>query len=229
MNQLNKEFTGIDLNSRDIRKVHIVGIGGAGMSAIAVVLNRMGIEVAGSDLKASHVTERLEALGINVGVPHDEKLIDESMSLVIVSSAIDQKTNVEVLKAHELGVTVACRADILAAICAVENAVGISGSHGKTTTTSMVTAIARGAGLNPSFMIGGDVNEIGTNALYNKGSLLIVEADESDQTFLKLPLITLKTTVIRSNSYKRAFQPLLAKSKGLWLFVSMSRILKILQ
>jgi len=178
----------INLDSKSIKKIHIVGIGGAGMSAIAVVLKRKSFEVCGSDLKASHVTERLEALNISVEVPHNKDMISKDISLVVASSAIDQKSNEEILQANALGIPVVSRADILASICAVENAIGISGSHGKTTTTSMATAIARAGDLNPSFMIGGDVNEIGTNAVYNQGSILIVEADESDRTFLRLPL-----------------------------------------
>lgn len=188
MSRVSSEPIQIDLRSDKIKKIHIVGIGGAGMSAIAIVLNRMGIDVCGSDLKESHVTERLCALGIQVSIPHDKNLISKDVSLVVISSAIDITTNEEVLKANELGIIVVSRADILAAICAIENTVGISGSHGKTTTTSMVAAIARVGDLNPSFMIGGDVNEIGTNAVYNEGSILVVEADESDRTFLRLPL-----------------------------------------
>jgi len=211
MSEMEHDTVNIDLKSNKMSKVHIVGIGGAGMSAIAVVLNRMGFNVVGSDLKASHVTERLEALGIKVSVPHNKESIDNSVSLVVISTAIDKAVNEEVLKAEELGLQVACRADMLAAICKIENAVGVSGSHGKTTTTSMVTAIARAGDLNPSFMIGGDVNEIGTNAQYNENSILIVEADESDRTFLRLPLKGAIVTNIESDhleNYGGAFDQL---------------------
>lgn len=178
----------IELGDTSLNRIHIIGIGGAGMSAIATVLQKMGKQVTGSDLKQSAVTERLENSGIKVNVPHDSSVINEKMDLVVYSTAINSD-NEELVAANSLHIPVAGRALMLTAICAVEKAVGVAGCHGKTTTTSMVTSIARAAGLNPSFMIGGDVNEIGTNAGYNKGSLMIVEADESDKTFLMLPLV----------------------------------------
>lgn len=177
---------------------HIVGIGGAGMSAIASVLNKMGKTVSGSDLKESNVTERLRSQGISVTVPHDASCVTDAVEVVVVSTAI-ASANPEVMHAHSKSIPVLSRADMLSAICSHEKSIGIAGSHGKTTTTSMATAIARAADMNPSFMIGGDVNEIGTNAGYTPGSYLIVEADESDRTFLTLPLVGAVITNIEND------------------------------
>lgn len=190
--------------------VHIIGIGGAGMSAIATVLHRMGKKVSGSDLKESHVTERLRALGIKVNVPHDPSSISEELNLIVCSTAISQD-NVEITEGKNKSIPILTRAQMLSAICSHEKSLGIAGSHGKTTTTSMVTSIARAAGMEPSFMIGGDVNEIGTNAAYNHGSYLIVEADESDRTFLDLDLVGAIVTNIENDhleSYHDSFAEL---------------------
>jgi len=198
----------IDLNN--INSVHIVGIGGAGMSAIATVLLRMGKKVSGSDLKESHVTERLRSMGIDVSVPHDAKCINKDLDVLVRSSAIGDD-NVEVIEAKSSALQVISRAVMLSAICAKEKSIGVAGSHGKTTTTSMVSSIARAGDLNPSFMIGGDVNEIGTNAYYNAGSYLIVEADESDRTFLDLDLVAGIVTNIENDhleSYDDSFDSL---------------------
>lgn len=183
--QKQPEFLDLDLDK--FNRIHIIGIGGAGMSAIAMVLKGKGKKVSGSDLKESQVTSRLETSAIKVSVPHNKALIDENIDLVVRSTAIPDN-NEEVQAALASSIPLASRADVLSAICAEEKAVGIAGSHGKTTTTSMVTAIARAANLDPSFMVGGDLNEIGTNASYKPGSILIVEADESDRTFLRLSL-----------------------------------------
>jgi UDP-N-acetylmuramate--alanine ligase len=166
------------------RRIHIVGIGGAGMSAIAAVLLRMGHDVSGSDLKAAATTERLLALGARVEVGHASDNIAGS-SLVAISTAIPQ-TNVEVTAARAQGIPVCSRADILSAIAATRRTIAVSGTHGKTTTTSMLSLILVEAGLDPSFIIGGEVNEIGTNASWGEGDLFVVEADESDGTFLHL-------------------------------------------
>lgn len=200
----------VDLTSQEFSTIHIVGIGGAGMSAIAHILNSMGKVVTGSDLKDSKVTQRLTSQGIKVTIPHNEVALNAKCDLVVISSAIDEN-NVEVLKAKSLGIPVWSRADMLGAICSAEKSIGIAGSHGKTTTTSMVTTIARYADLKPSFMIGGDLNEIGTNAAYNEGSFLIVEADESDRTFLDLELVASIVTNIESDhleNYDNSFQKL---------------------
>ncbi len=201
----------IDLSSNGPKNFHIVGIGGAGMSAIAHVLKRMGKNVSGSDLKQSNVTDRLQSQNIKVSIPRPEPLIDNSVEIVLCSSAVP-KDDPEVIEAKEKAIPVLTRADILSSICATQKSIGIAGSHGKTTTTSMTTQIARTAEMNPSFMIGGDVNEIGTNAAYRKDSILVVEADESDQTFLRLPLKGAIVTNIENDhleNYEGKFENLL--------------------
>jgi UDP-N-acetylmuramate--alanine ligase len=175
-------------------RVHIVGAGGAGMSAIASVLSTMGHKVTGSDLKSSPAVERLLASGIPVSIGHDGSLMNDA-ELLAVSTAI-RSDNPEVVLAESRGIRVASRAEILAATCALRQVVAISGTHGKTTTTTLVALILVEAGWHPSFLIGGDVNEIGTNAVWDRGEWLVVEADESDSTFLALePEIAVVTSI----------------------------------
>jgi UDP-N-acetylmuramate--alanine ligase len=163
------------------RRIHVVGVGGAGMSAIASVLAAMGHQVSGSDLKPSAAVQRLAAAGVSVFVGHDAAHVDDA-ELVTVSSAIPE-SNPEVARARRRGVRVLSRAQMLAELCAARRCVAVSGTHGKTTTTSMLALILVEAGMRPSFLIGGDVNEIGTNAVWDCGQWLVVEADESDGTF----------------------------------------------
>ena len=164
------------------------------MSAIASVLAAMGHHVTGSDLKASSATSRLVASGVKVWIGHDADHVAES-DLVAVSTAIGP-SNPEVKEAHRRGVPVLSRAQLLAAIADCRRCVAVSGTHGKTTTTSMLALILVEAGLRPSFLIGGDVNEIGTNAVWDSGPWLVVEADESDGTFLALdPEIAVVTNI----------------------------------
>ena len=174
--------------------VHVVGIGGAGMSAIATVLHAMGHVVTGSDLKGSGVTERLQRAGIEVVIGHRAANLG-SADLVTVSSAIPE-TNPEVAEARSRGLDVLSRAESLAAIASLRRCVAVAGTHGKTTTASMLALLLVEAGLRPSFLIGGDVNEIGTNAVWDEGEWLVVVADESDGTFLSLvPEIAVVTNV----------------------------------
>jgi UDP-N-acetylmuramate--alanine ligase len=174
--------------------VHVVGIGGAGMSAIATALRAMGHLVTGSDLKASAVTDRLRRGGIDVTIGHAAENVG-SADLVTVSSAIPDR-NPEVVEARTRGVAVLSRAESLAAIASLRRCVAVAGTHGKTTTASMLALLLVEAGMRPSFLIGGDVNEIGTNAVWDDGEWLVVEADESDGTFLSLvPDIAVVTNV----------------------------------
>ncbi|MHB8682402.1 MAG: UDP-N-acetylmuramate--L-alanine ligase, partial [Acidimicrobiales bacterium] len=166
------------------RRIHVVGVGGAGMSAIASVLAAMGHEVTGSDLKWSLAVDRLRASGVAVAVGHDAANVGDA-DMVTRSSAVTD-ANAEVAEARRRGIPVLSRARTLAAICACRRCVAVSGTHGKTTTTSMLSLVLVEAGLRPSFLIGGDVNEIGTNAVWDDGEWLVVEADESDGTFLEL-------------------------------------------
>lgn len=166
------------------RHIHIVGVGGAGMRAIATVLVAMGHRVSGSDMKPSPGLDRLRALGVEVHVGHRGEQVGDA-DLVAVSTAIP-RTNPEVVAAHDGGVPVLSRAQILAAITRVRRTLSVSGTHGKTTTTTMLALVLVEAGLEPSFIIGGDVNEIGSGAVWEAGELFVVEADESDGTFTEL-------------------------------------------
>lgn len=174
-----------DLDLTSARRLHVVGIGGAGMSAIAAVLARMGHRVSGSDLKASPRTERLRAMGVDVHVGHAAANLPEALDAIILSTAVPS-TNAEIVTAVERSVPVLRRAQALRAIVRTRRAIAVAGSHGKTTTSSMLTLCLRAAGWHPSFLIGGDLNEVGTNAAYDSGEWLVVEADESDGTFLEL-------------------------------------------
>jgi UDP-N-acetylmuramate--alanine ligase len=173
------EATSLDL--RTTLRIHIVGIGGAGMSAIALVLRAMGHRVSGSDLKDSPVAERLRSHGIPVAVGHRPENIGE-VDAVTYSPAV-ALTNPEIRAAQESGVPVVPRSQILAAICATRRCLAVAGTKGKTTTASMLSLILIEAGMRPSFLIGADVNEIGTNAVWDSGEWLVVEADESYGTF----------------------------------------------
>jgi UDP-N-acetylmuramate--alanine ligase len=154
------------------------------MSAIATVLAAMGHEVTGSDLKASSMFLRLQSLGLAVSVGHDEANVAGATALT-VSSAIPE-SNIEVAEALRRGTPVLSRADVLASIATMRRTIAVAGTHGKTTTASMLSLILVEAGLRPSFIIGGDLNDIGTNAVWDAGDWLVVEADESDRTFLRL-------------------------------------------
>ena len=167
------------------RRVHVVGAGGAGMSAIALVLARMGHQVSGSDLKESALLRQLEARGVDVHVGHRAEHVDAA-DLVAVSTAI-APTNPEVTAAREKGIAVVRRAEILAAIAATRRTLAVSGTHGKTTTTSMLALILVEAGLRPSYIVGGELNETSSGAAWGDGELFVVEADESDGTFVELP------------------------------------------
>jgi UDP-N-acetylmuramate--alanine ligase len=166
------------------RRIHIVGVAGAGMSAIALFLARMGHTVSGSDLKESAVLDRLRAAGVTVHVGHDTAVVTPELDAVVYSTAVPLD-NIEVAAARGLG-TAIHRAAMLRAIVAARRSIAVAGSHGKTTTSSMLTLVLRAAGMDPSFVIGGDVNEVGANAGYGEGEWLVVEADESDGTFLLL-------------------------------------------
>ena len=167
-----------------IQRIHVIGAGGAGMSAIAEVLVAMGHEVTGSDLKLSGSIERLRALGVVVHEGHSAANVNDTDLVTRSTAVVDE--NIESRAALELGLPLLTRAEILGGITALRDTVAVAGTHGKTTTASMLTLILREAGESPSFIIGGDVNEIGTGAAWNDGRLLIVEADESDGSFLNL-------------------------------------------
>ncbi len=156
------------------------------MSAVATVLVGMGARVSGSDLKDSPGLERLRSLGVEVHVGHTPENLSDDLDAVAISTAIPE-SNPELVAARQRGITVLRRAEILGAIAGTRRTVAVAGTHGKTTTSSMLTVALVEAGLEPSFLIGAEVNEIGTGAAWADGDLFVAEADESDGTFLELP------------------------------------------
>lgn len=173
-----------DLSGR--RRLHVVGVGGPGMSAIALVLAEMGHRVSGSDLKETPYLERLRVAGVDVRLGHAPEHLD-GVEAVVISTAI-RDTNLEVQVARQRSIPVLRRAEMLAAICSRADSIGIGGTHGKTSTTSMLSLALDAAGFNPSFVVGGQVHEVGTGARWTGARHLVVECDESDGTFLELPL-----------------------------------------
>lgn len=166
------------------KRVHFVGVGGAGMSAIAVVLLARGVQVSGSDLKESRNTRRLRQMGARIFIGHSAENVEHA-DLLVVSSAIPER-NREVVRARELNLQVLPRAAMLDFIMADGKGIAIAGTHGKTTTTSMVAMIMREARLDPTYVIGGELNDVGSNAHAGGGEYVIAEADESDGSFLLL-------------------------------------------
>ncbi|OKL45395.1 UDP-N-acetylmuramate--L-alanine ligase [Pseudovibrio exalbescens] len=169
----------------DIGPVHFVGIGGIGMSGIAEVLLKLGYTVQGSDMSENANVQRLRAMGITVHVGHSADNLDGAEVLVI-SSAI-KNDNVELIAARERSLPVVRRAEMLAELMRFKQAIAIGGTHGKTTTTSMVAALLDAGGMDPTVINGGIINAYGTNARMGEGNWMVVEADESDGTFIKLP------------------------------------------
>jgi UDP-N-acetylmuramate--alanine ligase len=166
------------------RRIHVVGVGGGGMSAIASVLVAMGHTVSGSDQSESAVLDRLRAHGVEVHVGHDAAHVGEVEALAI-STAVDAR-NPEVEAAVARGIPVLRRAEILAAIAGTRRTIAVSGTHGKTTTSTMVAMVLSEAGLAPSFIVGGDIRGVGGGARWDDGEWFVVEADESDGTFVEL-------------------------------------------
>ena len=179
---------------RRVRNVFFVGIGGVGMSAIAEVLITLGYAVSGSDLKPSANTERLAAKGATLFFGHAAENVKDA-SVVVTSSAIDPK-NPEVLRARELGIPVIRRAEMLAELMRFRFGIAVAGTHGKTTTTSLIASILADAGLDPTFVIGGVLTAAGSNARLGDGQYLVAEADESDASFLHLqPMMSVVTNI----------------------------------
>lgn len=171
--------------SLDVGLLHFVGIGGIGMSGIAEVLHNLGYQVQGSDLSESPNVERLRGRGIKVMIGQDASHVSDAAA-VVISSAV-KESNPEVQAARELRIPVLRRSEMLAEIMRLKMTVSVAGTHGKTTTTSMVSAMFEAAGRNPTVINGGIINAYGTNAVLGKGEWMIVEADESDGTFIKIP------------------------------------------
>jgi UDP-N-acetylmuramate--alanine ligase len=177
-----------------VQHLHFIGVGGSGMSPLAEIFQRLGYRVSGSDLAASAVTERLAALGVQVHLGHDAAHIAGAQA-VVASTAV-KADNPEVLAARAAGVPVVPRAVLLAELMRRKDGIAIAGTHGKTTTTSLVASVLLEAGADPSFVIGGELKALGSNARLGQGEHLVAEADESDASFLVLsPVVAVVTNI----------------------------------
>jgi UDP-N-acetylmuramate--alanine ligase len=180
------------------QRIHFIGIGGIGMSGIAEILLTMGYSVSGSDLRRSPVTERLVGLGARVFEGHAAANAAAS-DVVVTSSAVSPK-NPEVVEAHSRKIPVIQRAEMLAELMRLKYGIAVAGMHGKTTTTSMIAAVLAGGGLDPTVVVGGRVNALGSNARLGNSQYLVAEADESDRSFLKLsPVLGVVTNLDREH------------------------------
>ena len=180
---------------RRSRHIHFVGIGGVGMSGIAQVLLNLGHHVSGSDSTETETTRRLSRLGAHVTYGHHTEVVHAGVDVVVISSAV-KYSNPEIVQARALKIPVIPRAEMLAELMRMKWGVAVAGTHGKTTTTSLISAILGRAGLDPTVVIGGKVHALGTNAQLGKGDLMVTEADESDGTFLLLsPTIAVVTNI----------------------------------
>ena len=176
------------------RRIHFVGVGGIGMSGIAEVLANLGYEVSGSDLREGPTTRRLAGLGVTIFVGHAAEHVEGS-HVVVRSSAVGAE-NVEVQAARDLGIPVIPRAEMLAELMRMKHGVAVAGTHGKTTTTSLLAAIFEAGGLDPTIVVGGKLNSVGTNAVLGRGEWMVAEADESDGSFLHLsPTLNIVTNI----------------------------------
>ncbi len=177
-----------------VRHVHFVGIGGIGMSGLAEILRNLRFDVSGSDLKEGETTRRLARFGVRIDVGHRSENV-MGADVVVYSSAIDWE-NPELQRAKQQGIPVVSRAEMLAELMRVKYGVAIAGSHGKTTTTSLVATVLSAAGFDPTVVVGGRMAALGTNARLGEGDLLVAEADESDGSFLRLtPTIAVVTNI----------------------------------
>jgi UDP-N-acetylmuramate--alanine ligase len=182
----------------NFKRIHLVGIGGIGMSGIAEVLLTLGYSVTGSDIKTTAITERLQNLGALIYESHKAEHV-EGAHVVVTSSAV-RRDNPEVVEAVRQKIPVIPRAEMLAELMRLKHGVAIAGAHGKTTTTSMTASVLAAAGLDPTFVVGGRVNHIGATARLGRGEYMVVEADESDRTFLLLaPVVAVVTTIDREH------------------------------
>ncbi|HWY42379.1 MAG TPA: UDP-N-acetylmuramate--L-alanine ligase [Candidatus Sulfotelmatobacter sp.] len=183
---------------RNFQRIHLVGIGGIGMSGIAEVLLTLGYSVSGSDTKPSTTTERLQDLGATIFEGHKASNV-EGAHVVVISSAIKSE-NPEVVEAHKRKIPVIPRAEMLAELMRLKYGIAVAGAHGKTTTTSMVASVLTAAHLDPTFVVGGKLNQAGTTARLGKGEYFVVEADESDRSFLYYaPVVAVVTTIDREH------------------------------
>ncbi|SJM92357.1 UDP-N-acetylmuramate--L-alanine ligase [Crenothrix polyspora] len=193
----------------NIERIHFIGIGGTGMSGIAEVLLNLGYKVSGSDVKESPVTQRLAALGVVVTIGHQRQNVAQ-VDVVVASTAID-RSNEEIDEAYLNRIPVIPRAEMLAELMRFRFGIAVAGTHGKTTTTSLVASILAEGGLDPTFVIGGRLNSAGSNAKLGLGNYLVAEADESDASFLYLqPMIAIVTNIDQDHmaTYQNSYQRL---------------------
>ncbi len=183
---------------RKVKEIHFVGIGGIGMSGIAEVLLNLGYRISGSDLSETDITQRLSSLGARICKGHDASHVG-SADVVVTSTAV-KADNPEVLEAHRRSIPVIPRAEMLAELLKMKFSIAVSGMHGKTTTTSMISTVLAHGGLDPTMVIGGKLASIGSNARLGDGEVIVAEADESDGSFLKLsPSIAIITNIDREH------------------------------
>ncbi len=199
-----------DVMRKKVRHIHFVGIGGIGMSGIAEVLLNLDYMVSGSDLKISDTTERLASLGAKVFQGHKASNLAD-VDVVVTSTAV-RPDNPEVLEAHRRAIPVIPRAEMLAELLKMKVSIAVSGSHGKTTTTSMIATVMASGGLDPTMVIGGKLGSIGSNARVGQGEFIVAEADESDGSFLKLsPSLAVITNIDREHlDYYRGIEDIKA-------------------
>ena len=180
--------------ARRVRRIHFVGVGGAGMGGIAEVFHTLGFQVSGSDARSSNMTQHLTRLGVQVHVGHDAALV-EGCGLLVRSTAIDDD-NPELIAARDAHVPVVPRAQMLAELMRLRPGIAVAGTHGKTTTTSLVASLLAEGGLDPTYVVGGRLNASGVNARLGAGRYLVAEADESDASFLLLqPVMAVVTNI----------------------------------
>jgi len=193
-----KDFLQKSSMYRKIRRIHFVGIGGIGMSGIAEVLLNLGYEISGSDLASTEITQRLDNMGAAIHRGHEASHIGNA-DVVVTSTAV-RPDNPEVLSAHQRNIPVIPRAEMLAELLKMKFSIAVSGSHGKTTTTSLVATLLAHGGLDPTMVIGGKLASIGSNARLGDGEVIVAEADESDGSFLKLsPCLAVITNIDREH------------------------------
>ena len=184
----------MNISNKRIKNIHFIGIGGSGMSGIAEVLINLGYEVTGSDIQDSKVIQRLKSIGADIQLKHNRKNLKVT-ELVVISSAIDS-SNEEIIEAREKGIPILSRAEMLSSLMNMKKGIAVAGTHGKTTTTSMLASILTEAKYDPTFIVGGILNKFSTNAKLGKGEYLVAEADESDGSFLKLqPSLSIITNI----------------------------------
>ncbi len=179
---------------RHIKKIHFIGIGGIGMSGIAELLHNMGFEISGSDLKRTPITDRLKGIGIDVKIGHSPEYV-RGKDLVVYSSAV-KDDNIELREARALGIPCIPRAEMLGELMRLKESIAVTGTHGKTTTTSIIATIFDKAGLDPTIIVGGKLKSLRTNAKLGEGKFLICEVDESDKLFLNMtPVLSVITSI----------------------------------